>query len=1063
MKNLRRALSLFISTAIITLSPGLAPYQAFAQTVTSAVSASAQGSGVAGLGAVSAGAGSNLSQGPGAAVTILPSGVLELPATIKALPNVLSSAQEGTIAAPAGRSASEMAAAAAQALPQTAVITGKAGAATAANAVFSPAVHTQAGKQAPRAGAGRAAAQNLARSSERPTAFQRLSAEIPDFRRMGSDAAKGALDADMLVRTGEAALSGAGGVLAAAEAFGTGAKDVSLSKSRSMPERGRKDGGPFVEDDERGGNSEDVSGLDELGNPRRDQSDGPDSASDEFGESSGGGFLAALPVAISIGATAGLAAIGNIAFIPVYLGLILPSIILHEMGHAWTAQKLGDPTPVLQGRLSFKPRDLLTHIDPLMTIALPIITILTTGLLLGAARPVVVNKENFVKPEADMAKVALAGPAVNFGLAVLGGFAHGAALALGLAPVAGALSLFVFFNVTLGLFNLLPFAPLDGHHIVRWFLNSNVVNRLIGGHAISASLDRHPGIQAAVGFLLAMTVLAPVIMGLAHLLAGSLLIGPAVAGTVQLASGLLPAAAAIGLMLGPIVASRPEGVGRLRPGPVEAAVAPVSARPEFASPQAEPIKLLVRLNGAAKPLSSFVHLDLVLPHGRKAYVSQADAVKYAAAYRQIVSDVEAAGLSRDILNRYGASPVATYDLINTATILVPSDKAAALRAELEARGFRVDANAERRIIEPVVPNPNRPDSPASSGWGALTMQDMLKLSNAQPAHDAGKALWGEPVWEPGVVDKIKMKLRSFFGAPVPEVPVAVIDSGIDTEHPQLKRVKEVINVTSGENKDDIGHGSWCHSMVLWFAPWLRSSIHIKTFVDGGATTDDILKALSTARQKGAIITSNSWGDDQGDPEGPDSKLVYEMAKEGRIMVFAAGNAGSGANTVGAPAIMHFKDPQTGAIRVLAVAATDKNKKVAYFSSRGPGSPITSTNDKYKDWPHRPDLAEQGYNTEAAWPSYLRPDRVDPKLGPVKAISGTSMSTPKVAGTIALLCMLFGVTEIGPKLDAVVNAVMSTLEKIGEKDDLGEGFNVVGAAYATLAKTLKPVMKLPKNR
>ena len=60
-------------------------------------------------------------------------------------------------------------------------------------------------------------------------------------------------------------------------------------------------------------------------------------------------------------------------------------------------------------------------------------------------------------------------------------------------------------------------------------------------------------------------------------------------------------------------------------------------------------------------------------------------------------------------------------------------------------------------------------------------------------------------------------------------------------------------------------------------------------------------------------------------------------------------------------------------------------------------------------------------------------------------------------------MLFGVTEIGPKLDAVVNAVMSTLEKIGEKDDLGEGFNVVGAAYATLAKTLKPVMKLPKNR
>ncbi|PIR16192.1 MAG: hypothetical protein COV48_10250, partial [Elusimicrobia bacterium CG11_big_fil_rev_8_21_14_0_20_64_6] len=136
-------------------------------------------------------------------------------------------------------------------------------------------------------------------------------------------------------------------------------------------------------------------------------------------------------------------------------------------------------------------------------------------------------------------------------------------------------------------------------------------------------------------------------------------------------------------------------------------------------------------------------------------------------------------------------------------------------------------------------------------------------------------------------------------------------------------------------------------------------------------------------------------------------------------------------------------------RVVSVAAAGRDKRIAYFSSRGPGSPKTARDPNYKD--HRPDLTAVGYNIEGAWPEDLGDaDRVDGEKGPVKAISGTSMSTPGVAGAIALLAMMFGVIEVGPKLDAIVNAVMSTLEKTGQSRDAeGEGFLNVDAAYKKL--------------
>jgi hypothetical protein len=282
-------------------------------------------------------------------------------------------------------------------------------------------------------------------------------------------------------------------------------------------------------------------------------------------------------------------------------------------------------------------------------------------------------------------------------------------------------------------------------------------------------------------------------------------------------------------------------------------------------------------------------------------------------------------------------------------------------------------------------------------WGGISMKDTLKLSTADKVHDIARARWGAPD-----MGGIRGFLRRLTGAAPAQPKTAVIDSGVDLQHPLLKRVKESKNATSGENVDDIGHGTWVHSMGLNYAPWSKASTHYKTFLNGGATLDDILKALTMAGNDGNIVMSNSWGSDDGDPTSPDSQLVRKLAEEGHIMIFAAGNAGPGANTIGSPAIVYHRDATTGALRVVSVAATDRNKKIAYFSSRGPGSYKTKTDAAY---PKRPDLSAIGYNTEAGWPAHLRDaDRTDPVAGPLKAISGTSMSTPSVYGAVLMLMM-----------------------------------------------------------
>jgi len=166
----------------------------------------------------------------------------------------------------------------------------------------------------------------------------------------------------------------------------------------------------------------------------------------------------------------------NIVYqIAVWLVPLVIAIVFHEVAHGRVARRLGDPTAQERGRLSFNP---IKHVDPFGTVILPLILAVShAGAIFGWAKPVPVNYARLRNPRRDMVLVALAGPGMNLLLAFVGALILTATLALsggvenGVARFIALNALnFVYINIFLGVFNLLPIPPFDGGHVVEGLL-----------------------------------------------------------------------------------------------------------------------------------------------------------------------------------------------------------------------------------------------------------------------------------------------------------------------------------------------------------------------------------------------------------------------------------------------------------------------------------------------------------------------------------------------------------------------------------------------------------------
>lgn len=159
------------------------------------------------------------------------------------------------------------------------------------------------------------------------------------------------------------------------------------------------------------------------------------------------------------------------------LVVLIFSAILHEVAHGFVADKLGDPTARLMGRLTLNPRP---HIDLWMSLILPLLLIMSNSpVIFGAAKPVPVDPFNLKEGRKDMAIVSLAGPLTNVLLAVVAAGIirvlniYLSSYLLSLIPF---LSLIVKLNLLLAIFNLLPIPPLDGSKIFALILPEKDAN-----------------------------------------------------------------------------------------------------------------------------------------------------------------------------------------------------------------------------------------------------------------------------------------------------------------------------------------------------------------------------------------------------------------------------------------------------------------------------------------------------------------------------------------------------------------------------------------------------------
>lgn len=195
-----------------------------------------------------------------------------------------------------------------------------------------------------------------------------------------------------------------------------------------------------------------------------------------------------------------------------YFLIIIPSAIIHEYAHGWMADRLGDPTARYAGRLTLNPR---RHVDLWGTIAMPIFLYIVShgGFLFAYAKPVPYNPYNLKNQKWGPALVALAGPMVNFLLAL------SFALALRGLPFLPAVwwslgdffAIIIYANLMLLVFNLIPLPPLDGSKLLYALLPDSA-------YQVKIFLERHSFLFLIVVVLFISPLISPIISFLFNLL-----------------------------------------------------------------------------------------------------------------------------------------------------------------------------------------------------------------------------------------------------------------------------------------------------------------------------------------------------------------------------------------------------------------------------------------------------------------------------------------------------------------------------------------------------------------